>query len=543
MRYLKLFEAFESSLLSSTLKFIDKSQIKDFKNILSIICSLYDMPMSNLRDDMFEYLAFDKAMLVNKKVIASDCNKESDWIKGEFCKNGRVKRSWGNGVRTIDCNYCNGSGKESPKYDISKVKFWFDLDGKIVKTTISDGTIKRIETLTGEFSRNLSDYEQLDMITEYDKFSLLSDSYIYIGSIGAINNIIAYIHKDGMMQYIFQDAHNGGGSMDIVNNISTHSLVISSNIFNSYFKTNESTGCILLKPNSNKNIEISAIPLNDKEVSITRYGLTSRGFISKSSLKDAHFSIILDIDKLSGSEYTKKSEILDIRKNSKKDAYSLISNDDIKKTNIERYISEIIKKSSIDADSSVKNIKSITMRVLGGVHVLYFIIEHNKLSDISRISNYLYDIITKDSDNDLDYNINRINSYISSSMTSTRNSLVVFNKTELEMLKLAESRDDDNVIDIHNSIKKLSKFIYDIIKNRDIKTIEDMEILVNDLEYIRNLCHGNRISLHLISDYFQSMLGNGWSSSNTYYKLYSQDFNKVKSNIDSITHIIERKLK
>lgn len=545
MKHLKLFEAFESSLLSNTLKFIKKDQITDFKNILSNICSLYDMPMSKLNDNMFEYLSYKKALLVNKEIIISDCNMESDWIKGEFCKNGRVKRTWGNGVRMTDCNYCGGSGKDTPKYDASKVKFWFNIDGKIVKTTISDGTSKKVDTLSGEFSRKVLDYEILDTITDFSKFELLSDCYIYVGSINDTKDIIGYIYRDSGTSYFLQDAYSTGPSPGIVNNISSKSLRVNDDMLRTYMRTEGNSGCILLRPkeNTSTKVDITTPLLNDKESSITRYGLNSRGFISRDSLINAHFCIILDIDKLKGSDYKKKSEISSSRKDDKIDAYSLISNEDIKKANIERYISEIIKKSSIDADSGVKNIKSLVIRALGGINILYFIVGHSKVNDISRITSYLYDIVTKDDSNDLEYNIQRANSYISSTIKSTRDYLNKMNNKEVEMLDFAKSRDDNNVIDIHKDIKRLSKTIYDILNARDIETIEDMEILVQDIEYIRNLCTGSRISLNMINDYFLSILGDGWSSSNTYYKLYSQDFDKVKANINSITNIIERKLK
>ena len=104
LKYLKLFEAFESTKLSKTLGFIDSRSRKDFLYLLDYISSNLDFPKSEFSDDLFEYLPFNKALRKNaelKKDVKIPCDYESPWIPGEFCKKGKVKRTWGSHTRII----------------------------------------------------------------------------------------------------------------------------------------------------------------------------------------------------------------------------------------------------------------------------------------------------------------------------------------------------------------------------------------------------------------------------------------------------------
>ena len=56
MKYLKLFEAFQSKKLSKTLTFIKDKVSKDiFIKQIDQICKLLDFPNSELSDDYFQY--------------------------------------------------------------------------------------------------------------------------------------------------------------------------------------------------------------------------------------------------------------------------------------------------------------------------------------------------------------------------------------------------------------------------------------------------------------------------------------------------------
>ena len=65
MKYIKLFEAFQSTILSKTLGYLDKWSKPVFLEHVKKVCKEVDFPISELNDDYFQYLPFKKALSVN----------------------------------------------------------------------------------------------------------------------------------------------------------------------------------------------------------------------------------------------------------------------------------------------------------------------------------------------------------------------------------------------------------------------------------------------------------------------------------------------
>ena len=150
LKHIKLFEAFESVKLGKTLSFINSSDKSTFIDILKRIAKNYDFPISKFNDDMFQYLPFKSALRKNvdppKPTEREVCKRESDWIPGEFCQGGRVKRTWGAHTRMTECPGCGGTGFKPEKKvapEVQLLKFWFDKDGNYVTVTGCDGQINK----------------------------------------------------------------------------------------------------------------------------------------------------------------------------------------------------------------------------------------------------------------------------------------------------------------------------------------------------------------------------------------------------------------
>ena len=62
MKYIKLFEAFQSTILSKTLGYLDKWSKPVFLEHVKKVCKEVDFPISELNDDYFQYLPFKKAL-------------------------------------------------------------------------------------------------------------------------------------------------------------------------------------------------------------------------------------------------------------------------------------------------------------------------------------------------------------------------------------------------------------------------------------------------------------------------------------------------
>ena len=92
LRYIKLFEAFESEKLSKTLAYIETKDRNLIKDKLEKICRNIDFPFSQLSDEYFQYLPFQKALKVNYESKKTPCKMTSksafgsSGIEGESCQ-------------------------------------------------------------------------------------------------------------------------------------------------------------------------------------------------------------------------------------------------------------------------------------------------------------------------------------------------------------------------------------------------------------------------------------------------------------------------
>jgi hypothetical protein len=75
LKYIKLFEAFESIKLTKILGYINQESRIGFIKKLESISRQYDFHMSNFSDDMFQYLSFKKALNVKLEEKTEPCKE------------------------------------------------------------------------------------------------------------------------------------------------------------------------------------------------------------------------------------------------------------------------------------------------------------------------------------------------------------------------------------------------------------------------------------------------------------------------------------
>ena len=363
MKYLKLFEAFESEILSATLKFLSQKGKKDFLKKLENIARTIDFPMSKYSDEYFQYLPYDKALELNfNRLTDEDCDAESvdvfgdAGIKGEFCKEGKIKRKWGRGTRIVNCPTCRGTGVkpksiENPK--IKWIKFWFDKDGNYITMSGVDGVIRKKGVDLGGYDLgeelNLSDIQRLPTGVKVG---------IKLASDGELVHATSYRSGLGNV-YMIQNYHNGASPDEYGwRQYGEYAWIIRGQ--DAYYGA-----AYKLIPKETKEEIINPFDWNgtieDHRMYITNQNLENK-------IKRAHFAIVLDFLELGKSEFKKVSDIKSGRKEERTGAVALMSDAEIKTLNINRYLDEISKR--VELDPELKNIKSSFMKVIGGRKVL-----------------------------------------------------------------------------------------------------------------------------------------------------------------------------
>ena len=378
MKHIKLFEAFESNILSKTLGYLDKESKKLFMDRISKFCTKIDFPKSKLSDDFFEYLPFNSAL---KKVLSAedkveDCKAKSEevfgdkGIKDDVCTKGKLKRIWGTGERDVDCPKCLGTGKikvgksDAPEgYEL--IKFWINDKKDIVNVTVTDGKAGKVASnndyvgygkiYQGSYYQGNRRTDSIDDIPHLSKVLIQwrERDPDYLGTIYHSNDNIYVIHENrdrdgstpdgGYRQY----GRYGWNLSDMdVYKIQMCKEKEAVDEIDYYLY--------------NKLADSDLTPSNTPS--------------STGSLDGSQFAIVFDTGKLKKSEYTKRTEIVSGRR---KEIKGLVggklglSNDAIKKQNLDKYIKALATKDIKGDVSDLTSLDNYIFRILGGKNLIF----------------------------------------------------------------------------------------------------------------------------------------------------------------------------
>ena len=379
MKYIKLFEAFESNILSKTLGYLDKESKKDFMDKISKFCTKIDFPKSKLTDDYFEYLPFNSAL---KKVLSAedkveDCKAKSEevfgdkGIKDDVCTGGKLKRIWGTGKRDVDCPKCLGTGKikvgdsDAPKgYEL--IKFWVNDKKDIVNITVTDGKSAKVasnSSYVGYGKIYQGSYYPDRRTDSIDDIPHLSKVFIqwrerdpdYLGTIYHSNDNIYVIHEN----------RDRAGSTPT----------------GSYGKYGRYSWN--LSDMDVYKIQMCKEKEPDNEIDYYLYNKLADSNLTPSntpsstgSLDGAQFAIVFDTGKLKKSEYTKRTDIIGVRSNTKKGLIRSggqlgLTNDAIKRQNLDKYIKALATKDIKGDISDLTSLDNYIFRILGGKNLIF----------------------------------------------------------------------------------------------------------------------------------------------------------------------------
>jgi len=523
LKHLKLFEAFESIKLGKTLKFVSVSAKSQFLEALNLIAGRYDFPISKFNDDMFEYLPFKSALRKNvdppKPKEKEACNRESDTVPGEFCQGGRVKRTWGSYIRWSECPGCGGTGFKPEKKvepDVQLVKFWFDKDGNWVTVTGCDGQIREQKGIESgylhTFSRKLSDYIQVRMITHSELLELPTGSIVLFNNRGLSAGTISMVYAEHLggrrSTYMLQDQYEGSSPSGVDWRIfARHSWIANS--------SSDFGSAILLEPKvEKKSVSRKEIKQEDAYtwnnlLNIHSLRMSSISSDMEQKLKNAHFAIILDLNKFKatylGNEYPKVSVTKKERGLRKTGAF--VKPEDIKKENIERYISLLIKK--FDANKGLSELTKIIPRALGFTNSISFIMRSSNFNNLNSLVGYIYGLMK--SPDDFSYYQRNILQILKEIYDRSKERSSKINQNIDEVWKLIDkegSSSSEEESKYFEAYLELGEFINKKIKSLNIETISDIEVLMRKLNSIRELVESTRLSslkqIRYLADYLYS---------------------------------------
>ena len=484
MKYLKLYEGFESNRISAILSFLnkkieDKSNIKEFLNDLSKLAKKYDFPLSTLSDKEIQYLPVNKALGVGKDEEAmnpSGIYSIKYWFsleKGYLCNTAT-------GNKTMDYNKYNSYGRLSNEEGLDQ---------------------SHLAYLTREYNISgiLTPVRLQDLRTGDKAIMVCGDhfggdpSYLTFGEIYGDNRR----NDDDIEYYFYQDDHEGSDPGSTRNNIvlpDRYNLYAGNAAYQYAWSLgspeNESDDhCVMHKlipddkPLRFRDDDLDKINKTEESVWDFNLPIDGGGLVEWSSRKtgtfnkvskDANFAIVLFLDDIIIKNVDDTtSDIIKRRKSVKKGALALKKPEDIRKENVERYLTTLFTRLGIEKDKQeFKNLNSV---VLSSIIGDYFIIAlYNSSAYIDRLSDFISFLYRLMSESDNSYNFEKTYDLFKTIKKRRLKQTTAYSNS-IKIIKDTQNQSAERMSDVIDKITNIGQILSNSIKNRNIETIEDLK--------------------------------------------------------------------
>ena len=540
LKYIKLFEAFDSIQIAKTLNFVKKSDKSKFMNALESITKSIDAPLSALNDKNFQYLPYKKAIGIKAA---------SDKVKCSACEGeGKINKAWGSTTRRTKCTTCDGGGAVDPKPKLKYFKFWFNSDGSFIGTTAIDGLYHISKSDVKNFDKKdiTEDIRTLSVQELKRKYKLVNgETTMYVENVAARHSGTnrksclgkAFIDRDGDFYVVNSsvDTHSmptgrkyrdyGNYAVDVM-----RSAQDGRNDADSSFKI------YLTSETEEKEDMFWNVP-----VSFYGDGWNTKDSMSKDFLKEAHFAIVFDYDSFaySGTDWNPVSITKGVRSAARKGATALMSNDDIKTANIDRYVKTL---ANVDLGEGLTRLVNKIPKIFGGDFALYYIYGEKNFSKFKNMLNDVYSFMAAEDDETRSYYNNKIRDRV----LDTFSDCDEFTK-RLQLAKedIAERTALVDVIKVINKLEEISRRINQKLLKGKIETVEDMEIMLMKAEGIKAALKSDRFEIdYYIKNYLDYLPYTGWRGDNaaldSIRNLSVNDIPKNLRKLDQLISLIDR---
>ena len=544
LKYIKLFEAFDSIQIAKTLNFVKKSDKSKFMNALESITKSIDAPLSALNDKNFQYLPYKKAIGIKAA---------SDKVKCSACEGeGKINKAWGSTTRRTKCTTCDGGGAVDPKPKLKYFKFWFNSDGSFIGTTAVDGLYHISKSDVKNFDKKdiTEDIRTLSVQELKRKYKLVNgETTMYVENVATRSS---GTNRKSCLGKAFIDRD---GDFYVVNSsVDTHSMPTG----RKYRDYGNYAVDVMRSAQDGRNDADSSFRIyltsetEEKEdmfwnvpVSFYGDGWNTKDSMSKDFLKEAHFAIVFDFDSFAynGTDWNPVSITKGDRSAAKKGATALMSDEDIKNANIDRYVKTL---ANVDLGEGLTRLVNKIPKIFGGDFALYYIYGEKNFSKFKNMLNDVYSFMSAEDDETRSYYNNKIRDRVLDTFSGCDElNQKIVKRLQLAKEDIAERTALVDLIKVINKLEEISKRINQKLLKGKIETVEDMEIMLMKAEGIKAALKSDRFEIdYYIKNYLEYLPYTGWRGDNaaldSIRNLSVNDIPKNLRKLDQLISLIDR---
>ena len=544
LKYIKLFEAFDSIQIAKTLNFVKKSDKSKFMNALESITKSIDAPLSALNDKNFQYLPYKKAIGIKAA---------SDKVKCSACEGeGKINKAWGSTTRRTKCTTCDGGGAVDPKPKLKYFKFWFNSDGSFIGTTAVDGLYHISKSDVKNFDKKdiTEDIRTLSVQELKRKYKLVNgETTMYVENVATRSS---GTNRKSCLGKAFIDRD---GDFYVVNSsVDTHSMPTG----RKYRDYGNYAVDVMRSAQDGRNDADSSFRIyltsetEEKEdmfwnvpVSFYGDGWNTKDSMSKDFLKEAHFAIVFDYDSFAynGTDWNPVSITKGDRSAAKKGATALMSDEDIKNANIDRYVKTL---ANVDLGEGLTRLVNKIPKIFGGDFALYYIYGEKNFSKFKNMLNDVYSFMSAEDDETRSYYNNKIRDRVLDTFSGCDElNQKIVKRLQLAKEDIAERTALVDLIKVINKLEEISKRINQKLLKGKIETVEDMEIMLMKAEGIKAALKSDRFEIdYYIKNYLEYLPYTGWRGDNaaldSIRNLSVNDIPKNLRKLDQLISLIDR---
>jgi hypothetical protein len=516
MKYIKLYEAFDSQVITNTIKFLTKKigekSATSFSDDIKRLMGIYNIPISKIKEDDLEYTRVSKAIKI-KNNEPVDNNWNTYCIKYWFSveKGYLGKTAVGNLTTPYvkiknDYSYKNKNFDEDQLYyiknnlGVNKGKLSSVLDYKSLKTgddvlvVLGDDNSGRaaigkifIDTMNSNAIYVYNDYKS-DGTSVYGERPDFADNYNHSWRLGRDDNDYK---SDGTSVY--------GERPDFADNYNHSWRLGRDENDDSIFHPDGDHFRLHLYTKNNRQLrqetKVDKVKhkanLGDFNKPLDSYGniqdwtIHNQGMIE--SIEESDFAIIVYMSKL--LSIPSRNIIQSSRRDARQGATALMSNNEIKQININNYTTKLVAKYGLNKDTEdFSKLNKFVNNIMCNKFVMFNLYLDNTIGSLNSLINQLYSLVNED---DKEHYFNNVLSVFKNSRDRTAN----YSELYRTNYNLILNSGDENLITIIKRFLSLGEKINNYIESVDIENIHDIIMVKYKLKAIQGFISDSKNKL------------------------------------------------